>query len=218
MIIPNTTSATTGPIIFDPIIDVFENPAAENKTQTRSKEEQEHGWHLTYSGRKFYPLSPHIDAIVIQDIAHATSNICRFTGHCSEFYSVAQHCVLVSYICDRSDGLHAVLHDASEAYLSDISAPVKHLPQFQFYRDAEARLQAMIYKRFGLDPIEPASVKYADQKLLYTEAKYCLPVMHSDWKFKMEPLPFKIEPLPPQEAEKLFLKRFNELFPQHKDK
>jgi 5'-nucleotidase len=215
MIIPNTI---TGPLIFDPIIDVFANPEAENKPQTRSKEEQEHGWILTYSGRKFYPLSPHIDSIVIQDIAHALSNICRFTGHCFEAYSVAQHCVLVSYLCDIKDNFYGLLHDASEAYLTDISAPVKHLPEFKFYRDAETKLQTMIYKRFGLEPMEPSSVKIADKLLLATEARDLMPVMHSDWKMPVEPLPFKIEPLSSHDAEKLFLKRFKELFPQHKDK
>lgn len=197
--------------------DPFSNPETDTKSNSRSKEEQDHGWILTYSGRKFYPLSPHIDSIVIQDIAYALSNLCRFTGHC-KFYSIAQHSVLVSYICDSADAFHGLMHDCSEFALTDISAPVKHLPEFKFYRDAEARLQTMIYKRFGLNPVEPTSVKIADKQLLYTEARDLMPVMHSDWKWEMEPLPFKIEPLQPKDAEKLFMKRFNELFPKHNRK
>jgi 5'-deoxynucleotidase YfbR-like HD superfamily hydrolase len=111
-----------------------------------------------------------------------------------------------------------ILHDASEFALSDISAPVKHLPEFKFYRKAEERLQSMIYERFGLDPVEPASVKIADKQLLATEAKYLMPVMHPDWKLDIDPLPFKIEPLEPKDAEKLFLKRFDELFSKHNKK
>jgi uncharacterized protein len=210
----NNNIETTYPLINTLALDPFSNPEADRKPISRSKEEQEHGWILTYSGRKFYPLSPHIDSIVIQDISHALSNICRFTGHC-EFYSVAQHCVLVSYISDIADNFHSLLHDASEAYLSDIAAPVKHLQEYKFYRDAEDRLQSMIYKRFGLSPTEPASTKIADKLLLATEARDLMPVMHSDWKMDIEPLPFKIIPLNPQEAEKLFIKRFNELFVKH---
>src|ERR1700727_175318 len=60
-------------------------------------------WLKTHSGRRFCPTNPNPDSIVIQDIAHALSMICRFGGHSSRFYSVGQHSVLVSYICDRKD-------------------------------------------------------------------------------------------------------------------
>ena len=57
-------------------------------------------WIQTHCGVRFNPTNPALDAIVIEDIAHALSMQCRFSGHTSEFYSVAQHCVGVSHVCD----------------------------------------------------------------------------------------------------------------------
>ena len=171
-------------------------------------------WIQTNSGRRFNPINPNPKAIVIQDIAHSLSNICRFTGHCSEFYSVAQHCVLVSYICDKANALHGLLHDASEYAISDVSSPLKRTPEFLAYRKIEDKLQAAICQRFYLDEKEPADVKEADMVLLATEARDLLPSQRPDWQLNVKPLPFKIVPLPPKEAKKLFLERFTELISQ----
>ena len=81
-------------------------------------------WIHTFTGRHFYPLNPNADDVDIEDIAHALANTCRFNGHVSTFYSVAQHCVLASQYCE-SDPLWALMHDAAEAYLPDVAAPVK---------------------------------------------------------------------------------------------
>src|ERR1019366_9954250 len=81
----------------------------------------------TYSGVRFKPLDPD-PAVGISDIAHALANQCRFGGHSSAFYSVAQHSVRVSEICAAEDALWGLLHDASEAYLVDVPAPLKQLP------------------------------------------------------------------------------------------
>lgn len=183
-----------------------------NSKDLKELELYEKAWIQTFSGRKFYPLNPHIDSIVIQDIAHALSLQCRYTGHCQEFYSIAQHCVLVSYICDSVDAFYGLLHDASEAYITDVAAPIKRTKEFSTYRQIEAKLQSLIYKRFGLNEKEPPSVKAADIQLLSTEARDLLGTLHSEWKMPCKPLPFKIVPLPPKEAEALFLDRFNELF------
>jgi len=171
-------------------------------------------WIQTNSGRRFNPINPNPKAIVIQDIAHSLSNICRFTGHCSEFYSVAQHCVLVSYICDKANALYGLLHDASEYAISDVSSPLKRTPEFLAYRKIEDKLQAAICQRFYLDEKEPADVKEADMVLLATEARDLLPSQRPDWQLNVKPLPFKIVPLPPKEAKKLFLERFAELISQ----
>src|SRR5208282_2148858 len=168
-------------------------------------------WIQTNSGRRFNPINPNPKAIVIQDIAHSLANICRFTGHCQEFYSVAQHCVFVSYICDKSNALHGLLHDASEFAVSDVSSPLKRTPDFSAYRKVEDKLQIAICQRFLLPEKEPADVKAADMVLLATEARDLLPNLRLDWNFVVKPLPFKIVPLPPKEAKKLFLERFTEL-------
>lgn len=165
-------------------------------------------WIQTYSGRRFNPTNPHVDAIVIQDIAHSLSMQCRFSGHCKSFYSVAQHSVLVSHICNHDDALWGLLHDASEAYLVDIPRPLKRSGKFEEYRKLEAQMTKAICKRFGLPEEEPKSVKKADTILLATEARDLMSPLRSDWQQPEEPLPFKIESWDPQTAKNNFMKRF----------
>ena len=168
-------------------------------------------WIQTYSGRRFNPLNPNPDAIVIQDIAHSLSMQCRFTGHCSDFYSIAQHSVFVSYICNQENALYGLLHDASEAYCQDIASPIKKTMEFSVYREVENKIQKAICTRFGLPHNEPRDVKKADLILLATEARDLMSPLHSDWKLDTNPLPFKITPLSPAQAKKLFMERFMEL-------
>lgn len=168
-------------------------------------------WIQTFTGKKFDPIHPSAVDISLLDIAHALSNMCRFTGHVKEFYSVAQHCVLVSYICDSKDALHGLLHDASEAYLVDIPRPIKRSGKMEGYRELENNLQSLIYQKFGLSSVEPEGVKVADTALLATEARDLMAPLHPDWRQPAKPLPFTITPLSPKEAKQLFLDRYNEL-------
>src|SRR5690348_18006267 len=103
----------------------------------------------TFTGRTFCPLDPKPEDIDIQDIAHALSCQCRFTGHSRKFYSVAEHCVRVSLLVSPDLQLAALLHDASEAYLSDVARPIKRLPAMAEYRRTEEALQRQIYLCFG---------------------------------------------------------------------
>jgi len=168
-------------------------------------------WIQTHSGRRFNPLKPNPKAIVIQDAAHALSMLCRFTGHSTRFYSVAQHSVFVSYICEHNVALHGLLHDLSEFVLNDLSSPVKRSEKMQCYVNCEAVMQSAICERFQLSAIEPASVKRADVQLLATEARDLMPNLRSDWIQPVDPLPFKIEPWDPSKAKDMFIKRFFEL-------
>jgi 5'-deoxynucleotidase YfbR-like HD superfamily hydrolase len=168
-------------------------------------------WIQTYSGRRFSPTNPIVNAIVIQDIAHSLSMQCRFTGHVKKFYSVAQHSVLVSYLCNYEDALWGLLHDASEAYLVDVPSPLKRSGKFDSYLEFERNMQAAICKRFELSESEPVSVKKADKLLLATESRDLMSPLRSDWVQPCEPLPFKIDPLSQQDAKDLFMKRFFEL-------
>lgn len=179
---------------------------------TSSTEFNDDAWIQTYSGVRFTPTNPRVDAIVIQDIAHSLSMQCRFTGHVSEFYSVAQHSVLVSYICDSKDAKWGLMHDASEAYLIDVPMPLKRSGKFQSYLDFEKTMQKAICKRFYLPEEEPESVKLADKVLLATEARDLMSPLREDWVVPWKALPFKIDPLPPKEAKALFMERFYELF------
>jgi 5'-deoxynucleotidase YfbR-like HD superfamily hydrolase len=130
-------------------------------------------WIQTFSGKRFQPLFPELDSICIEDIARALSKICRFNGHIKNdgIYSVAQHSIYVSLECNIEDGLHGLLHDASEAYIGDWATPIKRSGRFDNYIKMEKNIQEMIYKKFDLDIKEPESVKMADKRMLATEAR-----------------------------------------------
>jgi hypothetical protein len=165
----------------------------------------------TFSGIRFWPLRPNRDDILIADIAHALAHQCRFGGHASKFYSVAEHSVHVSQLCLPEHALWGLLHDASEAYLVDLPRPLKQLPEFAPYREAERRLQWAVAVRFGLPEEQPASVTEADDTMLWIEAHSLLNSAVVE-VIRDKRLPFEIaDPLPPVEAERLFLSRFKEL-------
>lgn len=169
-------------------------------------------WIQTFSGLQFFPLEPRIDDISIYDIAHALSNLCRYGGHVETFYSVAQHCILVSQVVPREFALYGLLHDASEAYLIDVPRPIKHGAGMETYRAAENNLQRLIYSAFGLDPNEPGCIKTADNQLLRTEQRDLMKPAPAAWKdYRVSALDFVIEPLPPGAAKGEFLTRFYEL-------
>jgi HD superfamily phosphodiesterase len=117
----------------------------------------------------------------LPDIAHALGNICRFTGHCSRFYSVAEHSINVALVAQAPTRLEttvrlaALLHDASEAYLNDVARPLKYRPEFKFYRDAEANLQSRIEEKYLGAPTYDHEVhhivKQADDIMLGIEAR-----------------------------------------------
>jgi hypothetical protein len=165
----------------------------------------------TYTGDFVSPLDPWRFTPKIADIAHALSNLCRFTGHVSSFYSVAQHSWIVSEIVPADYKLAGLLHDASEAYLCDLSRPIKHHPDMSAYRDAERELQERIYSHFGI-PGEPRAVKDADLVALATEKRDLMPD-GPEWLLLagVDPLPERIEPWSPQMSELMFVARFNTL-------
>ncbi|EAM1361134.1 HD family hydrolase [Salmonella enterica] len=166
----------------------------------------------TLSGKQFDYLSATIDDIDIEDIAVALSNICRFSGHLPEFYSVAQHSVLCSQLVSPEFAFEALMHDAAEAYCQDIPAPLKAL--LPDYREIEKRTDQLIRFKFGL-PLEEASVvKYADLTMLATERRD-LDIDDSIPWVILEGIPptdlFESYPLCPGQAFGLFMARFNEL-------
>ena len=171
-------------------------------------------WIQTFSGRRFHPTKPIIESISIIDIAHSLSRQCRFSGHVnSEIYSVAQHSVLVSLLCDPQDALWGLLHDASEAYLVDIPAPLKRSGLFDAYLSYEKIVSEAIAQRFCLTGlVEPESVKKADKSLLASEAKSMMTPLRSDWLNKYD-VPYNMEIFGqrPDVAKEGFIKRFCEL-------
>jgi hypothetical protein len=125
-------------------------------------------WIITASGGRFYPLDPRPEDISIKDIAHALSMLNRFTGHTNWPYSVAQHCVLASYLVPEDQKLGALLHDASEAYVNDVARPVKRY--IADYQAIENKILDVIELKFGVNTRTP-DIKYADTQMLVTEAR-----------------------------------------------
>lgn len=168
-------------------------------------------------GRVIDPLNPSVDDIYIEDIAHALSNQCRFSGHVTRFYSVAEHSVRVSKACKPEDALWGLLHDATEAYLVDLPRPLKRAPGLgDEYLKIEANLQRIICEKFGLVDEMPESVHEADNALLMTEARDLLdqlPVtlekdLWGPWK-EAGALPDRIySPLAPEEARAAYMAQF----------
>lgn len=158
----------------------------------------------TFTGRNLDPLDLSPDQVDIQDIAHALAQTCRFGGHCRDFYSVAEHSVLVSNLCPEDARLEGLLHDAAEAYLGDVPAPLKAaLPNFASVEESVLRVVA---RKFGLTLPLPASVETADQAMLRHELGVLLPGGTA-----ADPVSGQITCLPPREAKALFLKTYRHL-------
>jgi hypothetical protein len=174
-------------------------------------------WMQTYTGKMFWPLDPRVDEICIEDIAHSLSHQCRFAGHTEAFYSVAQHSLLVSRQRPLSLALWGLLHDSTEAYLIDLPRPLKRGSEMGWhYKVIENQLMEKICERFGLPTEEPPEVKHYDNVLLSTEQRDLMKKPPHPWFEREEPLPTKIHPLSPHEAELKFLHRFHELYDQSK--
>lgn len=128
-------------------------------------------WIQTYTGVHFYPLDPRPEDFRIEDIAHALSNLCRYTGHVSRFYSVAEHSVHVSRLCPPGWELAGLLHDAAEAYINDLSRPLKHGGGLDGYRAIEWGLDSAIAERFTLGFPLPMCVKDIDKAMFWWESR-----------------------------------------------
>lgn len=134
----------------------------------------------TYSGTHIEPTNPDADKIHIEDIAHALSLLCRGNGHVKTFFSVGQHCMRCALEAEargytRRVVLACLLHDASEAYMSDVTRPLKqYLPQYKIF---EQQLLEVIYEKYLgslLTAEEEKMVKVIDDDLLYFDMLHLL--------------------------------------------
>lgn len=166
-------------------------------------------WIQTYKGRKFFPLDPRPEDIDIRDISHSLSLLCRFNGHSVVFYSVAEHSVLVSKAVAEEHALWGLLHDASEAYISDIPRPIKEkMPEFI---EIEERIQRAVAERFGLSWPMPEEVKLTDTRALVTEMESLMSEPPEPWNLGVKPLEMKVEVMNSKDADMAFMHRFMEL-------
>lgn len=181
-------------------------------THREEKDPRGDGWFVTRSGNKFYPLDPRPEEILIEDIAFALSNVCRFGGHVS-FYSVAQHSCLVHDHCPPALKMLGLLHDSTESYIGDCVRPLKQ--QMPEYRKIEANLWKVIAERFSLPVVMPPKIKEIDNRALLAERNHLMPAGENtrNWYLDdfMEPLPCILPYWTPIVAEREFMTRYNEL-------
>jgi len=162
----------------------------------------------TYTGVTFWPMDPRVEDVNIEDIAHSLSMLCRFNGHIKSFYSVAQHSVLVSGLCSPENQFWGLMHDAAEAYISDMPSPIKmELPNFIA---AEHVIQKVICDKFGLPYKEPAEVKKADLIIRATEMRD-LRKSKTITEHQYKPLKEHIKPWTQDFSKQAFLSAFEAL-------
>ncbi len=151
------------------------------------------------NGHHFDYLKRDVDRIDIESVAHALSHICRFTGHCIDFYCVAQHCVLMSYLVPPQHALWALMHEAGEPLVGDMNKPLKLLLD-QFDR-MEGAIERAVLRKFGLDPdAKPITIKPADLVMLLTERRDLMPKVRAvAWDARG--LACAWEPIPAEESD-----------------
>lgn len=169
----------------------------------------------THSGQQVDIESPKADTIRIEDIAHALSFLCRGSGQANFFFSVARHCVYCAREAQaqgfsREVVLACLLHDASEAYMTDVPKPIKDnlIPQYRTYEDA---LLSVIYKKFvgrALTEEELSKVALIDRLLLQYDLKYLL---NMDVELPEIHIPLNYEYIPFEEAREEYLTLSREL-------
>jgi uncharacterized protein len=178
-----------------------------------SRVETPYGW--------FDPLRPVFD---IRDIAHSLGQLARYNGHAKRFYSVAEHSVLVSKLVEKldlGDPFDGLMHDATEAYLSDVPSPLKQmLPDF---REFDARMETALRLQYGLGEHKAPGIKTADWLALFIEAADLMPSKGEGWRdpnnlrpqaLELRDKGWKIVGHYPNMATLFFNKRLCELRPQ----
>lgn len=178
-------------------------------------EQQTESCITTINGKWFDLLKPEDFDYDIEEIALALSNICRYTGHVSRFYSVAEHSVLVSRIVPDNLALCALLHDASEAFVGDVSSPLKKLlPE---YKKIEERIQKAIATHFDVPYPMPEEVHLADKRMYWQERQSVADngvrdkLWHQDLRATRKE---KAVGMAPHMARRMFLSRYKELTKQ----
>ena len=180
----------------------------------------------TYPSRTLVDLEhPRLEDVRVEDIAHSLSMLCRYVGHCSDFYSVAEHSLMVEAAAQArwpllpGEAMAFLMHDAQETYLGDASSPLKLL--LPDYRSLEAGWVGFLAKRFDLRTDQPLrccgvgghplelSVNHVDKHLLECE-QFTL-CWAPDHAFSPDAQKIAVECWSPAEARRRFLRRYHEL-------
>lgn len=171
----------------------------------------------TYSGAKFYINECNIEDIPMYDIAHALSMNCRFNGHTKQFYSVAEHCLIVSLLVPQEHALTGLLHDISEAFVPDIPRPFKGaIHGFDQY---EERILQKVAEAYDITWPFPPEVEHIDKNIVHDEAAvlFCEAPEWINAYTTVGAGPY-IQPLEPGEARRMFVGRFTSLMYERMDR
>lgn len=166
----------------------------------------------TVSGRFYDLLLPQDYDYDIEEIAHALSNLCRYTGHVNRFYSVAEHSVLVSRIVPVDFALCGLLHDASEAFLGDVSSPLKKL--LPDYKRIEENVEKSIARYFGIPFPFPKEIHEADKRMYWQERQEIADngirdaLWHQDLRATRK---VEAKGMAPHMARRMFMTRYREI-------
>jgi len=173
----------------------------------------------TYTGKDFDFLKPDTELIDIQDIAHHLSMTTRYSGSPKHYYSVAEHSYFASKICPKKWAFMILLHDAAEAYVTDIiSALKKQLPRYKYIED---KIMEKVWWKFGIHMDyemrgDFEKIQNETDHIMFQEEN--LQILNHPYKFdhngndlKGYKCKLKLRCLDPEGAKLLFLHRFNEL-------
>ena len=172
-------------------------------------------WIFTNSGTRVFLANPTVDSISLDDIAHGLSNLCRFNGQCNKFYNVAEHSTHVASVVMRATGdadlaRAALMHDSPEAYLGDMTRPLKDIDII--YKILEGRFEQVIQARFSLEiPFHDKRIKRADYDVFFAEMDTLFDFNYEAWNLKGHAADVKIVGWDPPEAKKSFLNMASQL-------
>jgi len=175
-----------------------------------------------FSGKTFDFLDLKPINIDISDIAHALSQLCRFNGHTDRFYSVAEHSLYVSSLVHPNYAIYGLLHDAAEAYIGDMTTPLKSAIKHNFYSDIflstlHRDILDIIAIRYDLDKFKffDEEIKRVDKRMAVTEGERLMRNVGDwpDYHTGFRPYDMDLRCFMPKEAEMKFLKRFLAIYP-----
>lgn len=197
---------------YSHLFTLLDDPKPDEQTKVNKS------WIQSFTGCKVEPLALTPDMVCLEDIAHALSMKTRFTGHCREFYSVAEHCVVGSQVIAPAFALPFLLHEVSEAYLPDIAGPVKpsvRLADGRTWAELEEQHARVILEALGLSSLLPLlsspEVKKMDWQMLAAEALVLHSTPPDSWKLPHEPAKVYLPLWAPNIAKREFLDAFKKL-------
>ena len=176
---------------------------------------------LLGSGTYYSYLTPETSAITIEDIAYGLAYACRFAGQCVSrrtgrrtYYSVAEHCVRMSWLAPPEHRYDALMHELGEGTCGDMTSPMKAI--CQDFKAIEKRCDAAARGQFGVRMTNPGLIKHLDMVMLATERRDLLPWKGERWAYlgDVHPHPDEIEPWSPDDAAERFLLAFYVLKPE----